>query len=235
MRIMLAIPEKDNCLSEISKFLKNDADLYVFPEGFLNNDTIHAALNIIKDTHSCVITGFKDNHKNGQQKALVIESGVITDTYTKCILTKAEKEKGEIRGASIHCVKTGFGVVGIPICYEIHFPEVSRVMMIDKPLFLLNIIGTGMYHELQYEQWVTIAKTRAIENETFVLGCSHHCGQIPLAFAFSPSGQCISLKKNASGSIIVEIDLKECDKKTIGYWGDRVPELFTNLSREVTP
>ncbi len=230
MRIMLALPEKENSLSQISKILKNDADLYVFPEGFLNNDTIYAALNMIKDTHSCVITGFKDYHKNGQQKALVIEGGVITDTYTKCILTKGEKQKGKVRGASIHCVKTKFGVIGIPICYEIHFPEVSRVMMIDKPLFLLNLIGTGMYHELQYEQWVTIAKTRAIENETFVLGCSHYCGQIPLAFAFSPSGQCISLKKNAPGSIIVEIDLKECDKKTIGYWEDRVPELFINLS-----
>lgn len=229
MKIMLVIPEKDS-ISEISKFLNNDADLYIFPEGFLNNDTIHDALNIIKDTHSCVITGFKDNHKNGQQKALVIENGVITDLYTKCILTKGEKEKGKVRGASIHCVKTRFGVVGIPICYEIHFPEVSRIMMIDKPLFLLNIIGSGMYDELQYEQWVTIAKTRAIENETFVLGCSHYCGPIPIAFAFSPSGQCISLTKNAPGNIVVEIDLKECHKKTIGYWEDRVPELFTNLS-----
>lgn len=232
MKIMLAIPEEDNCISEISKFLKSEADLYVFPEGFLNNDTIDDALNIIKNTHSCVITGFKDNHKNGQQKALVIENGVITDTYTKCILTKGEKEKGKERGSSIHCVKTRFGVIGIPICYEIHFPEVPRVMMLDKPLFLLNIIGTGMYHELQYEQWITIAKTRAIENEIFVLGCSHYCGQIPLAFAFSSSGQCISQKKNTSGSIIVEIDLKECNKKIIGYWDDRVPELFPELSRE---
>lgn len=188
MKIMLVIPEKDS-IREVSKFLNNDADLYVFPEGFLNNDTIHDALNIMKDTHSCVITGFKDNHK-----------------------------------------KTRFGVVGIPICYEIHFPEVSRIMMIDKPLFLLNIIGSGMYDELQYEQWVTIAKTRAIENETFVLECSHYCGPIPIAFAFSPSGQCISLKKNAPGNIVVEIDLKECHRKTIGYWEDRVPELFTNLS-----
>ncbi|MDK2966185.1 MAG: hypothetical protein PWP53_1797 [Lacrimispora sp.] len=30
MKIMLAIPEEDNCISEISKCLKSEADLYVF-------------------------------------------------------------------------------------------------------------------------------------------------------------------------------------------------------------
>lgn len=33
MKIMLVIPEKDS-ISEISKFLNHDADLYVFPERY---------------------------------------------------------------------------------------------------------------------------------------------------------------------------------------------------------
>lgn len=42
----------------------------------------------------------------------------------------------------------------------------NSVEEISKPVLLLNIIGTGMYHELQYEQWTTLAKARAIEEES---------------------------------------------------------------------
>ena len=153
-------------------------------------------------------------------------SGVIANENIKA---RGEKYKGKKNGEKIACVNTKFGKVGIPICYEIHFPEVARIMCLDNPVLLVNIIGTGMYHDLQFEQWTSLAKARAIENEVYVIGCSHFTGEIPLAYVFEPSGRCVLLKKNEYGGFIAEIDLEKSMEKVINYYDDRLPNLFTRL------
>lgn len=183
LKVLLAVPYKGNSIYELRKILsQNDVDLYVFPEGFLDSNTLTEALKIIKNEQKYIITGFKDLRNNGQHKVLVIDNGKIVDEYTKCILTKGEKEKGKQHGEKITCVNTKFGKIGVLICYEIHFPEVARIMSLEDPIMLINIIGTGMYHDLQLEQWTTLAKARAIENEVYILGCSHYEEEIPLAY-----------------------------------------------------
>ena len=230
-KITLVVPEKDHSIQELKKFLiKESADLFIFPEGFLDSSNLDEALNIIAATHSFVITGFKDLNKNKQQKALVIDDGQIVGEYTKCILTKSEKQNGKNPGEKIYCVDTKFGRIGIPICYEIHFPEVARIMRKEEPVLLVNIIGTGMYHELQYMQWTTLARARAIENEVFVIGCSHYKGKLPLAYAYAPSGECIGEKKKEYGTLSFEIDLEKSRGREIGYWEDRNPRLFGKIS-----
>ncbi len=102
-------------------------------------------------------------------------------------------------------------------------------MCLDNPVLLVNIIGTGMYHDLQFEQWTSLAKARAIENEVYVIGCSHFAGEIPLAYVFDPSGRCVLLKQNEYGGFIVKIDLEKSMEKIINYYDDRLPNLFTRL------
>ncbi len=230
MKVLLAVPKKDNSIQELDFFLSQDkADLYIFPEGFLDSNVLQEAIDIIKEKEKYVITGFKDLSNNGQQKALVIDNGKIVDEYTKCILTKGEKQKEIKNGEKITCVNTRFGKVGIPICYEIHFPEAARIMCLDNPVLLVNIIGTGMYHDLQLEQWTSLAKARAIENEVYVIGCSHFAGEIPLAYVFDPSGRCVLLKQNEYGGFNVKIDIEKSMEKIINYYDDRLPNLFTRL------
>lgn len=228
LNVLLAVPHKDNSIQELNFFLsQNNADLYIFPEGFLDSNVLQQAIDLIKEKY--VITGFKDLDNNGQQKALVINNGKIVDKYTKCILTREEKQKGKRNGEKITCVNTKFGKFGIPICYEIHFPEVARIMCLDNPVLLINIIGTGMYHNLQFEQWTSLAKARAIENEVYVIGCSHFAGEIPLAFVFDPSGKCVLLKQKEYGGFIAEVDLGKSVEKIINYHDDRLPSLFSRL------
>lgn len=231
LKLLLAVPKKDSSIQELKFFLSQEnADLYIFPEGFLNNNTLNEALEIIESMGKYVITGFKDLDSNGQHKALVIDNGQIIDEYTKCILTEGEKAKGKQPGEKITCVNTKFGKVGVPICYEIHFPEVSRIMCLDNPVLLINIIGTGMYHNLQLEQWTSLAKARAIENEVYVVGCSHFVGEIPLAYVYAPSGKCELLKQCEYGGFLIMIDLDKSNGKQINYFNDRMPKLFTKLS-----
>lgn len=229
MKIRLAVPEKGNSLRELSKLLgEEEADLFVFPEGFLDSETIEEALKITAAAQAYVIAGYKDFQKDGgrREKAVVINAGSIEDSYTKCVLTKSERAKGKLPGERIHCMETKFGRIGTPICYEIHFPEVSRRMAAESPVLLLNLIGTGMYHELQCEQWTALAKARAIENEVFVLGCSHFAGEIPLAYAYAPSGRLLLERKGQYGGFSLEIDPEESLRKEIGCWEDRVPAVF---------
>lgn len=230
VKIVLVVPEKDNSIVELKKFINQEtADLFIFPEGFLDSSNLTEALNIIASAHSYVITGFKDLNNNKQQKALVIDDGRIIGEYTKCILTKSEKENGKKPGEKIYCIDTKFGKIGIPICYEIHFPEVARIMRKEEPILFVNIIGTGMYHEIQYMQWTTLARARAIENEVFVIGCCHYKGEIPLAFAYAPTGACICEKKDKYGAFTIEINLEESRQRAIGYWEDRLPQIFGEL------
>ncbi|MBR3290134.1 MAG: carbon-nitrogen hydrolase family protein [Clostridia bacterium] len=229
-KIMLVVPEKNQAISELKRFLlQEEADIYVFPEGFLCNDDLQDALDIIRGYQKYVITGFKDLHKKGQHSALVIDNGEIVDKYTKCVLPSFEKAKGKTPGNEIRCVDTKFGKVGIPICYELHFPEVSRIMCLDDPVLLVNPIGSGMLHTLQWEQWTTLAKARAIENEVYVFGCSHFNGAIPLAYAFSPAGECLLIQTGEHGGFMINVDLAKSQQKEIGYREDRTPVLFSRL------
>lgn len=231
IKVMLVVPGKGKCLEELQHFLNKEiADLYIFPEGFLTTNDLQQALSIIRTNRKYVITGYKDLNCNGQHKALVIDSGEIVDEYTKCILTKGEKIKGKAPGEAIRCVNTKYGKFGIPICYEMHFPEVTRIMSLENPVLLINIIGTGMYDDLQLEQWTTLAKARALENEIYVVGCSHFDGAIPLAYAFEPAGKCVLMKKGEYGGFVVEIDLELSKTKRIGYHEDRIPRLFSRLA-----
>lgn len=209
---------------------QESADIYIFPEGFLCTDNLQETLSVIKTNKKYVITGYKDLNCRGQHKVLVIDRGEIVDEYTKCILTKGEKFKGKESGEAIRCVNTKYGKFEIPICYEMHFPEVARIMCLEDPVLLINIIGTGMYHDLQLEQWTTLAKARAIENEIYVIGCSHFDEAIPMAYAFEPSGKCVLMKQGEYGGFVVDIDLEQSKLKIIGYREDRIPGFFSRLT-----
>lgn len=232
VKVSVIVPQKDDILRELNFFLKTvEADLYIFPEGFLNSNILAEALKIIEEQKCYVITGYKEfKDQMIWEKVLVIDNGKIMDEYTKCILTASEKEKGKVAGEKIRCVQTKFGKIGIPICYEVHFPEVARIMSMENPVLLINIIGTGMYHELQYRQWTALARARAIENEVCILGCSHYVGEIPLAFGYSNTGETMFEKKNEHGAFTVEIDLEKSNIKAINYSKDRRPEVFGELS-----
>ena len=67
----------------------------------------------------------------------------------------------------------------------------SRILALEKPVLLVNVIGTGMYHDLQCMQWTSLARARAIENEVHVVGCCHNTEGIPLAFAYRSNGETI--------------------------------------------
>lgn len=228
MKICLTVPERFAAQQELpGVFAGEPAGLYVLPEGFLRSkEDLALALELTHGLEATVLTGYRDGDL---EKALVIEDGRVADEYTKCILTGGEREKGKRPGGEIRCLHSRLGKLAAPICYELHFPEVCRVMALEGPVLLANPIGTGMYHRLQYNQWRALARARAIENELPVVGCCHFCGEIPLAFAFDSAGEPLLEAANRHGSFYVDVDLSP--NRPIGYFADRRPGLFGKLAQ----
>lgn len=79
MKICLVVPYRNNEIEELERALDgNAADLYIFPEGFLHNDTLNDAMAIIREKNKFVITGYKMNDESGNyEQALVIEKRSI--------------------------------------------------------------------------------------------------------------------------------------------------------------
>lgn len=226
VRILLTAAPRFSCQETLPAVLEHHSgDLYVFPEGFLRSrEDLALALRLTENRPGTVLAGYRDQDR---EKALVIEGGKVADESAKCILTQGERAKGKRPGSQIRCLNSSLGKLAVPICYELHFPEVCRIMALEAPVLMVNPIGTGMYHRRQYGQWTALARARAIENEVPVVGCCHFCGEIPLAFAFDSQGETVLQEEGACGTFEVELDLS--GKRPIGYLRDRRPELFEAL------
>ena len=104
-------------------------------------------------------------------------------------------------------------------------------MELEHPALMLNLIGTGMHDDMQCGQWLALALARAIENEVCIAGCSHRCGSIPIAFAYTAQGVPLCEVRDARGGVSVDIDISDSAAKRIGYFDDRRPELFARLCK----
>lgn len=226
--VKLCVAKRYAAQTELPVFLTGEpADLTVFPEGFLRSaEDLALVLDLTRGSMATVLTGYRDGDL---EKAVIIENGQVVDEYVKCILTAGERAKKR-PGERIRCLQSRLGKIAAPICYEVHFPEVCRLMALESPILMVNPVGTGMYHDRQYRQWLALARARAIENELPVVGCCHDCGEIPLAFGFDSHGETLLETKGCHGAFTLELDLEQAHQRPINYFADRRPELFSGLS-----
>ena len=64
--------------------------------------------------------------------------------------------------------------VGLQICYDLRFPELTRTLTSRgaELIVMLAALGAGLFKE---EHWITLARARAIENTVWVAAA----GQVP--------------------------------------------------------
>lgn len=222
----------DDEISIMEDYVKDSqADIVVFPEGFITTEHVKQAECIAKTYNKWIITGSQDTGEHKSLYTLVISpiDGMIY-SHCKSALTVGDRKINAKQGETIEALDTPFCKIGTVLCYEIHFPEVARIEAIEGAKVLFNTIGTGMWHEQQFDEWTTIAKARAIENRCFVLGCTHYCDPIPIMFAYDPHGRQLALERNNNGAVTVEIDLSKIDDQD--FLRDRNPKAYSKLSKE---
>ena len=104
-------------------------------------------------------------------------SGSLVASYRKLHLFDAlgQRESDLVAPGSAPVIASLAGVpVGLQICYDIRFPELSRSLAADgAPLLTVSAAWqAGLFKE---EHWVTLLRARAIENTVWVAAA----GQVP--------------------------------------------------------
>ena len=98
--------------------------------------------------------------------ALYDRQGKIQGIYEKVQLPDSETEAGAVPGNSFPVFTTDFGKIGILICWDMAFPEVSKILAINGAEMLLCPIWGDMRGP---DSWKTIAKARAIDNGVYFI------------------------------------------------------------------
>ncbi len=208
--------EKADNLRSIEQHLKNfDGDLVVLPElcicGYLfpNQGSL---LNIAEEvplgpstqrmmelsqTYNCVIIfGLAEKEENlVYNTAVAVENGKYLGKYRKVHLSDLEKSLFH-RGESNPIINTGKLKIGIQICFDLWFPEISREQVKQGAQVLCVLANFGG------ETTGRIAQIRAIENLTPLVMCNRvGSEQLPQIEAYflgksqilNKEGECIGI------------------------------------------
>jgi predicted amidohydrolase len=141
---------------------------------------------------------------------MISPAGKVSSVYRKLHLYDALgfKESTKLApGKNIaRPAKTGAGSVGLLICYDLRFPEMSRILTV-KGADLLVAPSAWVAGEMKEEHWQTMIKARAIENGSYVVAPDQvgniFCGR---SMAVDPFGVVLVDMGQREGVEVVEID-----------------------------
>jgi predicted amidohydrolase len=166
---------------------------------------------------------------------LIDKNGKIMSTYRKIHLYDALgfKESAKLyAGSSItKPVKTSVGKMGMMICYDLRFPEMSR-MLASSGSEILVVPSAWVKGKMKEEHWITINKTRAIENGCYVISPDQvgniYCGR---SIVVDPYGKILLDMNKKEGIGIVDISLDEIKqvRKKLPLLRNRRTDIYTNL------
>ncbi len=149
--------------------------------------------------------------------AVIISSnGAICSVYRKLHMYDAlgfrESAKMIAGNAIEKPVKTSAGNLGLMICYDVRFPEVSRILAINGA-DILAVPSAWVHGIMKEEHWQTILKARAIENGSYV-AAPDQVGHIfsGRSMVVDPFGIVILDMGNREGMEVIEIDKSRIQK-----------------------
>lgn len=142
---------------------------------------------------------------------LINSKGKIISLYRKVHLYDALGFKESLKlmaGNSIEQPsQTLTGTIGLMICYDIRFPEISRILAVQGAEILVAP-SAWFQGVMKEEHWVTLLKARSIENGLYVVA-PDQVGNIfsGRSMVIDPFGAVILDMGNREGIEVVEIDI----------------------------
>lgn len=235
------------------------ADLVCFPELSITGYTLKPPLNSYNDSslesivhrvgemarsnRLVVLAGTVevDDQNRPYITQIVAGPGGLMGLYRKTHLSPPEKGTYQAGKDIPIFVCNGF-TFGVQLCYESHFPEISRVMALEgAELILMPHASPRGYPEEKMESWLRHLPSRAFDNGVFVVACNQ-VGQTveDLSFpgvivALDPSGRIIeSYEGNQEKMILIELKARLLDEvrnhRMRYFLPYRRPELYRDIS-----
>ena len=205
----------------------------------INGNFISSISKAAKENRIQVVGSFyeksKKNNRVYDTSFVINNSGKVISTYRKIHLYDAlgfkESDK-MIPGSKItKPIGTSIGKIGMMICYDLRFPEMSRALAIAGSEVLI-VPSAWVKGPMKEEHWITINKTRAIENGCYVIAPDQvgniYCGR---SLVVDPYGKVLVDMKKKQGIIFVDIDLKKVKeiRKVLPLLKNRRADTYSTL------
>jgi len=138
-------------------------------------------------------------------------------------------------GKEIPVFETSIGRIGIHICYDIWFPEVSRVQVLKGADYLVNVSASAAGFEVY---WDHVLITRAVENAVWyavcsVVGTQRGDNLFGGSRVVDPNGQVVaSGKYGEEDYVIADIDpaTTRAARGRLHLFSVRQPELYAPIA-----
>ena len=220
---LAVLPEMFNCPYENEKFIE-------YAEELAESETLKEISKIAKEENIHVLAGSipeleRDDEKDSKS---IYNTAVFFDNTGKTLGKHRKMHlfdidvKGKIyfkesdtlsAGNEFTIINTDLAKIGIGICYDIRFVELSRIMALNGAEILIFPgafnLTTGPAH------WELLFRSRALDNQTFAIGVAPALDEDASynsyghSIAVNPWGEVIEELDYGEELKIVEIDLDE--------------------------
>jgi predicted amidohydrolase len=178
--------------------------------------------------------------------AVLVGPDGLVGTYRKTHLPFLGVDRFVVPGDALSVFDTPLGRIGIEICYDLRFPEVTRTLALQGADMVAHPTNFPMAAKIQTEL-ITVA--RAAENRVYLLTANRcgkerwaeFCGRSQIV---DPAGTRLAEADTTSEALLVaDIDVERARDKDyiipgeyeLYLFGDRRPELYGALVEERQP
>ena len=199
----------------------------------LSNSAKLNKINVIATMYEIINTNER-NQKVFDTGIIINELGKVQSIYRKVHLYDALgfKESKKLLAGSIieKPSKTTVGTLGLLICYDMRFPEISRILTVNGANILVSP-SAWVAGFMKKVHWEIMVRARAIENGVYVLAPNQvgniYCGH---SMAIDPFGATILDMKNRQGIEFIDIDTAKIDttRRTLPLLMNRRTDVYRN-------
>ena len=199
----------------------------------LSNSARQNKINVVATMYEIINTNEK-SQKVFDTGIIINELGKVQSIYRKVHLYDALgfKESKKLLAGSIieKPSKTSVGNLGLLICYDMRFPEISRILTVNGANILVSP-SAWVAGFMKKVHWEVMVKARAIENGVYVLAPNQvgniYCGH---SMAIDPFGATILDMKNRQGIEYIDIDTTKIDttRRTLPLLMNRRTDVYRN-------
>jgi predicted amidohydrolase len=257
-----ASTDKNQNLKRILNYIQNaskrGAQLCTFPEYMMfytsfsqspaklaslaetvNGPFVKSIANAAKENSIQVVGTFYEKSKKKNRvydtSFLVNKSGKIISKYRKIHLYDAlgfrESDKMTPGSKIANPIRTSVGKLGMLICYDLRFPEMSRSLAVAGSEVLV-VPSAWVQGKSKEDHWITINKTRAIENGCYVIAPDQvgniYCGR---SIAVDPYGKILldMKKRQGIGMVNISLDKVKQTRKGLPLLKNRRVDLYSDF------
>ncbi|MGD9672637.1 MAG: carbon-nitrogen hydrolase family protein [Candidatus Nitrosocosmicus sp.] len=174
----------------------------------------------------------KDSYRVFDTVVLINNKGRLVSQYRKLHLYDAlgfrESNKLLAGNKLFSPVASPLGKIGTLVCYDLRFPELSRMLALKGSGILIAPSG-WVQGTMKEDHWVIMCKARAIENGVYLIAPNQigniFCGR---SLIVDPFGIVVTDMGNKEGFDIVDLDLDRIDvvRKTLPLLKNRRKDMY---------